>query len=71
MTFDVTIKTILRNCYKVSTSKPNTTFEDFKRKIQLIFTDIGVYWYLKMSNTKPPTKRTKLVKKEQQNKKSR
>ena len=38
------------------TTKATPTVEDFKNKRQIILTDIGGKWYVKMRNTYSPTK---------------
>ena len=49
---------------KIPTEKPTPTLEYFKRKHQTLFTDIGGECDLKfLSNPKPPTNNTGLIKK--------
>ena len=54
-----------RNLSKIPTETPTPTIEYFKRKSQILLTDIGGEWYLRnMHNNKPPTNNPSLTKKE-------
>ena len=53
--------------FLIPSEKPTPTIEDFKRKWQILLTDIGCECYLNsMCNPKPPTNKTRLHKKKQE-----
>ena len=55
-----------RNLSKIPTEIPTPTIECFRRKSQILLTDIGGEWYLRnMRNKKPPTNNPRLTKREQ------